>query len=410
MAKPLVSCITVTTAKRKEYFPQLLRCWWEQTYLNSELVVVSEDDMSDVLPVHPRIRFVSCVPGTSLGQKRNIACENANGEIIAHFDDDDWSSPERLTECVEVLLAKKVFLTGYRVNRFYEVDTKLARIWDGGPNWVQGATFCYAKSFWRNHKFADIATGEDLKFLFEAGLLFTMNGIDRVVARDHSDNTWPRKIHYQKDWKIIDAKTTRELLCSQGPTKIVLGMLTWNDKDTTLRNIDALLAEATRLRQFNFDPEVVVIDNGSTDGTKIALKKVKGIHIISNKKNLGIAPARNQLFKYANNVDAEFTFSTDCDITVVPFSVMEMLRWLRPRAAMAACIGADWYKCTEDPNQSLTWCPSITDARVFPHQAPFHYGLWFTNILNRYKFDERFGPGWGGEDNDFAMTIENETY
>jgi len=406
----LVSCITVTTKKRKEFFPQLLRCWWEQTYLNTELVIVSEDDMSDVIPNHPRIRFIPCAPGTSLGQKRNIACEASRGAIIAQFDDDDWSSPQRVEECVEALVTKKVFVTGYRVARFYETDTKIARIWDGGPNWIQGSSLCFIKSHWQGNKFPDVASGEDLSFLQNAGLIFTMNGINRMVFRDHSDNTWPRKIHYGKEWKVIDSNSTQKLLYSQEKTKVTLSMLTWNDKEKTLENLNALKAEAENLRKFNFDPCIVVCDNGSIDGTKLALKKVKGIHVINNKANLGIAPAKNKIIDYAIDNDSEFVLFTDCDITVVPFSVLEMLRWLRPRASQAACVGTNWYKCTEDPNLAARWCPTIMDAAIFPHQAPAHYGLFFTNILNRYRFDNHFGPGWGAEDNDLAMSIEDETY
>jgi glycosyltransferase involved in cell wall biosynthesis len=389
----------------------MLRCWWEQTYLKTELIIVSEDDLSDVIPVHPRIRFVSCKPGTTLGQKRNIACENAQGDIIAHFDDDDWSAPNRLEECVDVLLKKKVFLTGYRVARFYDVDTKLARIWDGGPLWVQGSSMCYVKTFWRTHKFLDVNSGEDLQFQKDAGqLVHGIDGINKMIFRDHSGNTWPRQIHYNKNWLIIDAISTQKLLNWYEPTKIVMGMLTWNDKDKTLMNLKALLTEADNLRKFDFDPYVVVVDNGSNDGTVEELKKIKNIHIIANKKNLGISKARNQTIKYAIKVDSEFIFTQDCDTTVVPFSVLEMIRWLRPRASQAACIGANSYCCTEDSNKAAKWCPIITNAEIQNHQAPGHYGLFFTNILNRYRYDENFGAGWGTEDNDLAMTIEDATH
>ena len=77
---------------------------------------------------------------------------------------------------------------------------------------------------------------------------------------------------------------------------------------------------------------------------------------------------------------------------------------------MAACIGTEWDLCTEDSTKVATWCPTIINTHIQPHQAPLGYGLWFTNVLNRYRFDERFGPGWGGEDNDLALTIESETY
>ena len=41
-----------------------------------------------------------------IGAKRNIACELAQGEVIAHWDDDDWMAPAWLGSQVETLLSK----------------------------------------------------------------------------------------------------------------------------------------------------------------------------------------------------------------------------------------------------------------------------------------------------------------
>ena len=39
----------------------------------------------------------------TLGAKLNLACDYARGEIIAHWDDDDWYAPRRLSTQVEAL-------------------------------------------------------------------------------------------------------------------------------------------------------------------------------------------------------------------------------------------------------------------------------------------------------------------
>ena len=47
-----------------------------------------------------------------VGAKRNIACEVAQGEVIAHWDDDDWMAPEWLRSQVETLLSTARIFAG----------------------------------------------------------------------------------------------------------------------------------------------------------------------------------------------------------------------------------------------------------------------------------------------------------
>jgi hypothetical protein len=54
------------------------------------------------LPDDPRIRYIATgAPLRSIGAMRNEACQLARGEIVAHWDDDDWYGPQRLTRQVE---------------------------------------------------------------------------------------------------------------------------------------------------------------------------------------------------------------------------------------------------------------------------------------------------------------------
>ena len=45
----------------------------------------------------PRIRYVRLADPLVLGDKRNVACELSRGEIVAHWDDDDWYAPDRVS-------------------------------------------------------------------------------------------------------------------------------------------------------------------------------------------------------------------------------------------------------------------------------------------------------------------------
>jgi len=410
---PLVSCIMVTTAKRIKYIPLALRVWWEQTYANSELIIVTEDDLSDFIPVHPRIKVILCEPAT-VGKKRNIACNAAKGEIIVHFDDDDWYGPTRVEDYVKLLIKNSdIYVIGYNRARYYEVDTKIARTYTFPRKWVSGSSLCYRKSFWETNKFPDISVGEDNAFIEKTPpiRIMSLDGYDSHILRDHNENTWNRKKYYEPTyWKIIDARKTEILLNSYQKTKIVLGLLSWNNKEDTLKHLGLLCEEAENLRKFNFDPRIVVVDNGSKDGTQKGIKeKFGGIHKILNKKNLGSAIARNQIIDYSVKIGSEFIFFIDCDIAIIPFSVMELFRWLREHANFAYCVGANCFADVKKPELAHPYCLRLTPSLCQIFCAMTQYGLFYTNILNKYRFDEHYGPGWGFEDNDLDLTIQHYT-
>ncbi len=95
---PLVSCV-MPTADRREHVGRSIGYFLRQDYPNSELVVLDdgEDRVADLMPDDPRVRYVGLERRLILGEKRNRACELAHGEIIVHWDDDDWQAPHRLS-------------------------------------------------------------------------------------------------------------------------------------------------------------------------------------------------------------------------------------------------------------------------------------------------------------------------
>jgi O-antigen biosynthesis protein len=70
--------------------------------------------------------------------------------------------------------------------------------------------------------------------------------------------------------------------------EVTVVMVTYNRWDLTKEAL-RLLAEVTEARY-----EVVIVDNGSTDGTVDQLTQVSGARILRNPSNLGFGPATNQ--------------------------------------------------------------------------------------------------------------------
>jgi glycosyltransferase involved in cell wall biosynthesis len=165
---PLVSCI-MPTRDRRRFVEQSIWYFLRQDYPRKELVVVDDGDdrVEDLIPSDDRIRYVALPARQTIGAKRNIACELARGELVAHWDDDDWMSPERLSSQVAALDESGADVCGADEVLHYRVETGDAWI-RGAPNghpWLSGGTLVYRRSTWNEARFPDVGVGEDRAFV-----------------------------------------------------------------------------------------------------------------------------------------------------------------------------------------------------------------------------------------------------
>lgn len=192
---PFISCIC-PTRNRQDLIGLAITSFLNQTYENRELLIVDNGMNSTNVPADPRIRYIRIPPIRLLvtGQMRNLCCENARGEIIAHFDDDDWSHPLRLEEQL-ARLKDGIQVVGYNLVQFWDEDKKRAFELKTGEA-ALGTSQMYFKSYWERHHFRPQKFKEDIHFSNEAqkaGVLDMTSGIGRLVARRHSHNTWGAK-------------------------------------------------------------------------------------------------------------------------------------------------------------------------------------------------------------------------
>jgi glycosyltransferase involved in cell wall biosynthesis len=197
----LVTCI-MPTADRRAFIPAAIRMFLAQDYPEKQLLIVDDGacDVEDLVPVHPQIRYIRRKSHESLGSKRNVACDAADGDIILHWDDDDWYAPWRLRYQVGALESGQFDVCG--LNRVFFVDASKELAFEyvypaSGRPWVCGATLCYRKSLWEHHQFADARVGEDTRFIFSArGARVGVLGDNRFfVARIHPANTSPKRVN-----------------------------------------------------------------------------------------------------------------------------------------------------------------------------------------------------------------------
>ena len=130
-----------------------------------------------------------------LAQKRNFGVENARGSVIAHWDDDDWSHPDRIRSQVD-LLTEDIAVTGYR-DMVFQIDGIAAWEYAGAHGFALGTSLMYRKSWWARNKFPAIQIGEDAAFVDAArvaGVLKSVKCNGMMTATIHADNTSPRQL------------------------------------------------------------------------------------------------------------------------------------------------------------------------------------------------------------------------
>lgn len=110
--------------------------------------------------------------------------------------------------------------------------------------------------------------------------------------------------------------------------KVFIIVLNFNGKDQTLTCLKSL----QKLQIANYKLQIVVVDNGSTDGSVEEIEKryedlstgKAGIKILRNEENLGFAGGNNVGIKYALEKGADYIIVLNND-TVVPENFLDIL-------------------------------------------------------------------------------------
>jgi O-antigen biosynthesis protein len=216
-AVPLVTCI-MPTFDRRSFVPQAVRYFLRQDYPDKELVIVDDgpEPVSDLLPADSRIIYHRLDARTVLGTKRNLACELARGPVIAHWDDDDWASPERLSVQVAALTGSGADVCGTASMLYYDPASSSAWrfTWPGGQRqWAAGPSLCFSKELWRRSPFPDVTIGEDTRFVFSPAVrrVADVRAAGCVVGIIHSRNTAPKSVR-GPHWEPCPVREVEDLL------------------------------------------------------------------------------------------------------------------------------------------------------------------------------------------------------
>lgn len=142
-------------------------------------------------------------------------------------------------------------------------------------------------------------------------------------------------------------------------------IITYNSRQLLEPCIESVRHATTRISY-----EIVVVENGSTDGSVEWLSKQKDVVCIFNKQNKGVAPARNQGLKIANG---RYLLILDVDTRVEPGALDTLVQ----------CMDAN-------PNVGLG-APKLVDGSGHLQYTCRYYPTILTKIYRRlpWKFFKR---------------------
>jgi glycosyltransferase involved in cell wall biosynthesis len=312
------------THNRRSFVPQAIRCFLRQDYPHTELLIVDDgsDSIGDLLPQDERIRYLRQSARMRIGAKRNYACEAARGEIIVHWDDDDWYPPHRITTQVTEMLAREADISG--TSRIFYYDALADHAWEyryrmRNGSWVGGNTLAYRKSFWARNRFPDVQIGEDSRFLWSRSskTVCDLAQPELCVASVHAGNT-SRKVTSGSFWHVTDSQRIQELLGDDrffyrticGPGRSSAWPMASCIMPTMNRRSFVPLALKSFAAQDYPNKELLIIDDGDDpiEDLTTGLPGVRYLRLprrlsIGAKRNLACAEAEGQIIAHWDDDD-----------------------------------------------------------------------------------------------------------
>ncbi len=109
ISNPLVS-IVIPTHDRKDLLPRAIQSAQNQTYSNTEIIVVSDGStdgtdevMEEIKAKDSKITYISYQPGKGGNYARNTGIKAAKGDYVAFLDDDDEWHSDKLQKQIDVV-------------------------------------------------------------------------------------------------------------------------------------------------------------------------------------------------------------------------------------------------------------------------------------------------------------------
>ena len=199
--KPLVSCICVTH-HNVEILKRSIQCFQDQTYINKEIIVAFESDREDIANYLGELKdssirslLFSKEMQLTLGEKRNLAIESANGFYLCVWDDDDWYNIKRIE--IQIQSLKDIRYKSSVLSNIILYDGKTQEAYLSATRWAWEQTLFCEKSIFENsaRRYENVNRGEDSPLLYnlkQNDFLSTISHPDLYIYVYHGRNAFHR--------------------------------------------------------------------------------------------------------------------------------------------------------------------------------------------------------------------------
>lgn len=203
--KPFVSVVTPTW-NRAAFLPYLLYMFRYQDYPadRRELIIIDDSPESHLptinaltrnQPERYNIRYIHHAQRLTLGKKRNMLNELAQGEYIVCMDDDDFYPADKISYTIEMMQRHRALISGSdQIPIWYSHINRIFKTNCFGAHHILNGTFCYHRNYLKKHRYDDECNlGEEQAFTDNFSVTpLQLPGDRTILCVSHSHNTFDK--------------------------------------------------------------------------------------------------------------------------------------------------------------------------------------------------------------------------
>ncbi len=108
--------------------------------------------------------------------------------------------------------------------------------------------------------------------------------------------------------------------------KIVILVPAFNEESTIFKTVKSLGILKEKLEAPTYDLKIIVVDDGSTDGTKKEAERALADFVISHSKNQGLGAAVRTGLETAHALEADIAIKFDADLQHDPLDIIALIK------------------------------------------------------------------------------------